>query len=187
MRTPTQQMALLLGSNIQPERNLPRAIELLKKRFQIENASSVWETTAIGSSGPNFLNAAVLLEHNLSPRAMKEFVLRPMEASLGRVRTHDKNAARTIDLDVVTWGARTWDDDIWKYAHAAVPVAELTPDLRYDPFQDPLAQVARKLQQESEIDIRLDTTHQVHSLVGAMHTKKITQSSSAREFVQSVG
>lgn len=164
MREPSHQMVLLLGSNIQPEHNLPRALALLNKRFGIQALSSIWESPAVGSDGPDFLNAAILLESNLSPQSMKDIVLRPIEASLGRVRSHDKNAPRTIDLDVVIWGNQTWDGDIWQQAHAAIPVAELLPDFRADPEQPSLQQVAQILRAESQICLRPDLTRQLRSL-----------------------
>lgn len=163
MKNYHRQIVLLLGSNIDPEYNLPRAIQLLRDRFQIKQVSSVWETPAVGSEGPYFLNAAILLESILSPWALKNFLLRPLEAYLGRVRTDDKNAPRTIDLDVVVWGLRTWDADIWQHAHAAVPVAELVPGLRHELYQLPLVQIAQKLQTENEIRFRADISWQVRS------------------------
>lgn len=164
MRYDYRQMVLLLGSNIQPQHNLPKAVALLSERFGILAISSVWESAAIGSNGPDFLNAAILLESNLTPQTMKDFVLRPLEASLGRVRFRDKNAPRTIDLDVVIWGERTWDADIWRHAHASVPVAELLPDFHANPGGPSLQQVAQQLQAESEIRLRPEITQQIRAL-----------------------
>lgn len=164
MRNQNNPIVLLLGSNISPEYYLPRAVELLATRLQIQRVSSVWETSAIGSNGPHFLNAAVLLESNFFPQVMKEFILRPMEASLGRVRIGDKNAPRTIDLDIVIFGEHTWDGDIWQYAHAAVPVAELVPNFRHHAYQETLAQVSHKLKKETEISLQADITQKVQSL-----------------------
>ena len=168
MIEPARQMVLLLGSNIQPEHNLPRAVAFLNRRFGIQAVSSVWESPAVGSDGPNFLNAAILLESNLSPQAMKDFVLRPLEASLGRVRSHDKNAPRTIDLDVVIWGNQTWDADIWRHAHAAVPAAELLPDLRQEETGKTLAHVARNFRKEAKIYLRPEITPQIYAQLGAV-------------------
>ena len=91
------QVCLLLGSNIQPERNLPLAVRELGEQLTILRASSVWESPAVGSRGPNFLNAALLCQTGLAAEALKWQVLRPLEARLGRVRNQDKNArARSI-------------------------------------------------------------------------------------------
>jgi 2-amino-4-hydroxy-6-hydroxymethyldihydropteridine diphosphokinase len=83
------QICLLLGSNIQPERNLPLAVQQLASRMAILRASSVWESPAVGSRGPNFLNAALLCLTSLSAEILKWQVLRPLEARMGRVRNKD--------------------------------------------------------------------------------------------------
>ncbi len=165
MKLTKRHTVLLLGSNIEPEIHLPKAIELLNRRFRILKISNVWETPAVGSDGPDFLNAAVLLETNLSPQVLKTRVLRPLEVHLGRVRVPDKNAPRTIDIDVVIRGAHTCDDEIWKHEHAAIPVAELVPHLRNHPFETTLGEVARKLQTESPIRLRPDISQLVKSLI----------------------
>ncbi|MDX9864378.1 MAG: 2-amino-4-hydroxy-6-hydroxymethyldihydropteridine diphosphokinase [Anaerolineaceae bacterium] len=118
---------LLLGSNIEPEKYLPRAVNLLQQQMAVIQTSSVWESQAIGSEGPNFLNAAVLALTQLNADSLKEQVLRPMEVQLGRVRTADKNAPRTIDIDLILFDQHVLDAALWQYAHCAVPVAEILP------------------------------------------------------------
>ncbi|MDI6697140.1 MAG: 2-amino-4-hydroxy-6-hydroxymethyldihydropteridine diphosphokinase [Anaerolineales bacterium] len=142
---------LLLGSNIQPEHNLRRAIALLDRWFGLLGVSAVWETPPVGSQGPNFLNVAVRLRTALDPQHLKEAVLRPLERSLGRVRTADKYAPRPIDIDIVLWGDQAIDDDLWRYAHTAIPIAELLPDLRREPGGETLAQVAQRLSRQTPI------------------------------------
>ena len=58
----THDVYLSLGSNIDPENNLPRAIEMLRLYGRVKDISGVWESHAVGSDGPNFLNASVSLE-----------------------------------------------------------------------------------------------------------------------------
>ena len=136
---------LLLGSNIQPEQNLPRALKLLRQHVVVEKASGIWETSPVGSQGPDFLNMAVLVETSLNRRYLKMDVLRRLEAQLGRVRTQNKYAARTIDIDIITWDALVVEPDAWKFAHVAAPVAELLPHLRSDETGETLEQAARRL------------------------------------------
>ncbi len=126
---PGNRACLLLGSNIRPEVHLPLAIELLRESVEIRRASSVWETPPVGSEGANFLNAAILVDTPLDAVALKEQVLTPLEARLGRVRTADKNAARTIDLDLVVFNGVLLDPSLWEHAFRAVPMAELLPGL----------------------------------------------------------
>ncbi len=129
MNTKVQhQTCLLLGSNIEPGSNLTRSFNLLQEHMTILQTSSVWESEAIGSDGPNFLNAAVLAMTTFDAEDLKIAVLRPLEAQLGRVRTKDKNAARTIDVDIIVFDQVLMDDSLWQYAHVAVPVSEILPE-----------------------------------------------------------
>ncbi len=150
---PAQQhrACLLLGSNIQPEENLRKAVHLLRQNFPVEQVSGVWESAAVGSDGPNFLNAAVIIRTSLKPQQLKDGFLRPFEARLGRVRTIDKNAPRTIDIDIVAWDADIVDANVWKFAHAAVPVAELLPCYQSEATGEYLEQRAAHLSRSTHI------------------------------------
>ena len=156
MRIPIQQhrACLLLGSNIQPEENLSKAVHLLRQNFQVEQVSGVWESAAVGSDGPNFLNAAMIILTSLKPQQLKEGYLQPLEARLGRVRTMDKNVSRTIDIDIVAWDADIVDANVWKFAHAAVPVAELMPCYQSEVTGEYLEQRAAHLSRSTHIFAR---------------------------------
>ena len=150
----TNQVCLLLGSNLSPERNLPRATSLLRRYVEVAHASLVWETPAVGSPGPNFLNAALLVRTPLEAEQLKDRVLSRIEAHLGRRRTDDKYASRPIDIDIVAWNCTVTDADIWRFAHIAVPVSEVLPcDIRSDQGET-LAQVAKRLMQTTPIRLR---------------------------------
>ncbi len=128
-----------LGSNILPHVHLPKAIELLAQQVRLLAVSSVYETPPVGSSGRNFLNAMVVAKTAYPPQVLKERVLRPIESALGRQRTEDKFAPRTIDLDIIAWDDKVLDEDAFRYAHLAVPLAEI---LR----QYPLKGATRRIQ-----------------------------------------
>ena len=119
---------LMLGSNIRPEENLQQALSLLREQVSIQKISSVWKTLAVGSPGPDFLNAAILVQTDLDADELKDSVLRPLETKLGRVRVEDKNAPRTIDLDIIIFDDILLEDDLWHQAYLAVPISELLPD-----------------------------------------------------------
>jgi len=122
--------------------------------FPLEGISAVWETPAVGSDGPNFLNAAVVIYTSLEALELKEQALRPLEARLGRVRSADKFAPRTLDIDIVTWNALILDHNIWRHAHLAVPVAELLPCYQSDETGEYLEQAARRLSTTTPIRAR---------------------------------
>jgi 2-amino-4-hydroxy-6-hydroxymethyldihydropteridine diphosphokinase len=122
---------LILGSNIEPEKNTITAIHLLTQFCTVLKKSSTWETVAVGSKGPNFLNVAVLIETDLSAEAIKADVIGPIEKTLGRVRTNDKNAPRTIDLDIVLFDDLLIEPALWKKAFIAIPMADLLPEQKH--------------------------------------------------------
>lgn len=110
---------IFMGSNIERETNYPEAVKRLRALGTIVAVSPVYETPAIRPDGagedaagetlPKFYNGAVRLDTELSPHALRN-KLREMERGMGRVRTADKFAPRTIDLDLVLYGEAVIDD-----------------------------------------------------------------------------
>lgn len=139
---------ILLGSNIEPEVNIWQAIQQLGQIVQIDAISLTWETQAVGSPGPNFLNTAVGIATWLDVSGLKKNVLRPIEQELGRIRTNDKNAPRTIDLDIIVFDENICDENLWQNVFIALPMAELLPDLQQPQTGLTLRQVANRLQQD---------------------------------------
>ena len=147
------QVCLLLGSNIQPEHNLPRAIDFLQNQLTILRISSVWETPPVGSAGPNFLNAALLVQTPLNQKKLKLQIITPLEAEMGRVRSADKNAPRPIDLDIILFDGQILDPTLWLFAHRAVPMADIQPDILSEAGET-LKEVAEKFIAEGSIRLR---------------------------------
>lgn len=112
---------LSLGSNIEPESNLPAAVAQLAQFGRVRAVSSVWQTAPLGfADQPDFLNAAVLLETSLSAGALCEDAIAQIERNLKRVRTTDKSGPRTIDIDVVLF-----NDDVLSLGHRHIPDPEV--------------------------------------------------------------
>ncbi|MBC8503941.1 MAG: 2-amino-4-hydroxy-6-hydroxymethyldihydropteridine diphosphokinase [Chloroflexi bacterium] len=156
-RTPKQRIVCVeLGGNIRPESCLPKAVDELLKRFELLQTSQVWETPPVGCEGcDNFLNAAALIQTNLSPDELKA-IFRQMEREMGRVRTDDKFAPRTIDIDILVYDGEVIEPEIWEYAHLAVPVAELIPMLENVDNGMILSEVSERMQKEQAIKLRAD-------------------------------
>lgn len=145
---------LSLGSNLDKERNLPAAVRLLAAHGRVLAVSAVYETAPVGNPGdPAFFNAAVALETALQPAELKTQVLAAIEQRLGRQRSADPNAPRTIDIDislfdnaVLDLGKRHIPDpELLRYPHIAVPLADLDPDYRHPETGETLAQIAARL------------------------------------------
>lgn len=142
---PVVPVFLSLGSNISPAQNIRAAVRLLSERVPILAISSVWETTPVGSSGPNFYNAAVSTTTDLSLDELKT-KLRGIEHGLGRIRTADKYAARTIDIDPVIYADKLVEPRLWVLSFLAVPLAEIYPSFIQPETGRTLAEIAREME-----------------------------------------
>lgn len=149
---------LSLGSNVDKERNLAACVRLLAQHGRVVAVSAVYETAAVGNPGdPPFFNAAVALETDMEPAELKERVLRRIEQQLGRRRTADPNAPRTIDIDISLFNdavthvgkRRIPDPEILRHPHVAVPLADIAPDYRHPELGESLRDIAHRVQARS--------------------------------------
>jgi 2-amino-4-hydroxy-6-hydroxymethyldihydropteridine diphosphokinase len=123
-----------LGANLgDREGSLRRAAELIRAR----RLSTIRETEPWGVvDQPLFLNAVAELEWEGSARALLDRLL-DVERELGRVRDGSRWGPRTIDLDLLVFGAETIDEPGLSVPHPRLderlfvlePLAELAPDL----------------------------------------------------------
>ena len=91
---------LSLGSNVRPEQNLASALQSLRQRFGPMTVSPVYRTTAIGFEGPDFLNAAAVIESDLDVHALNAW-LHALEDEHGRDRNGPRFGDRPLDIDIV--------------------------------------------------------------------------------------
>jgi 2-amino-4-hydroxy-6-hydroxymethyldihydropteridine diphosphokinase len=160
----TERAFIELGSNIEPERYLPRAVEMLQTIGSVIAVSNAYQNPAIAAEPqPNYINAAVLLETHLQPLELRER-LRDIEAKLDRVRTEDKYAPRTIDLDITLFGnmilehplLKVPDKHIYERPHLAVTLAECDPDYIHPQSGERLAAIAERLYDPEALRRRSD-------------------------------
>jgi 2-amino-4-hydroxy-6-hydroxymethyldihydropteridine diphosphokinase len=134
-----------LGSNVDPGRHLRRAIQRLRRAVAVEAVSTAWESPAVGTDGPDYVNAALLVRTPLSKEALV-VRLKEIETELGRLRTQIQPVARlTIDIDMLVFDREVLEGDLWSQAYRAVPVAELLPDLCCPATGESLSLVAKRL------------------------------------------
>jgi 2-amino-4-hydroxy-6-hydroxymethyldihydropteridine diphosphokinase len=166
----TELAFIALGSNIDPETNLPLAAARLSELGNPIAISTVYQNSVIADEPqPDYLNAAVLIETTLDPLVIRD-KLREIEADLGRVRTADKFAPRTIDLDLCILGDRVLDHellslpdpDLLERAYLAVTLAELRPDFLHPITGDSLEEIAHELKKDGELNPRSDVVLQSH-------------------------
>jgi 2-amino-4-hydroxy-6-hydroxymethyldihydropteridine diphosphokinase len=134
-----------IGSNIEPEKNVPACLSLLEKIFALRKVSSVYKTLPVGPAGENpFWNLAVQIEARSNRRKIRE-KLRRIEAALGRRRVAGhKCAPRTIDLDLLP------QSGFRQQPFVMIPLAEIAPEaidpetnLTYGMIADSLKEEAR--------------------------------------------
>ena len=147
---------LNIGSNIEPEKHLRESIRMLREHGQVKAVSNAWQSHAFGSDGPDFLNACVLFLTPLEASELKEQIIRPIEASLGRVRGPDKYAPRPIDIDIILFNDEPFGWEFWSNAFVVVPLADLLPDFHHPLNYEKLAQVAAHMRRQTWIVTRPD-------------------------------
>jgi dihydroneopterin aldolase/2-amino-4-hydroxy-6-hydroxymethyldihydropteridine diphosphokinase len=125
-----------VGSNIEPEINLVKALNLLCDRIEISAVSSCYRSKALDRpEQSDFINCVWKGATDLDAETVKFLILREIEITLGRIRTADRYAPRTIDLDILLFGPHCInterltipDPDILERNFIAVPLMELDP------------------------------------------------------------
>ena len=145
---------LSLGSNIQPEAHLVKALEQLQKFGRLEKISDAWESESVGAKGPNYLNACALLVTPLDRAALKEQALLPIEFALGRRRSADRFAPRTMDIDIVIFDGSSCDDKYWRQAFVVIPLAQIHPNFQNPLTQESLSETAARLRGQVWMEAR---------------------------------
>jgi 2-amino-4-hydroxy-6-hydroxymethyldihydropteridine diphosphokinase len=143
-RSATCQAFLSLGSNIAPEENLRKAIAALRERFGDVIVSPVYRTPATGFKGPDFLNAIAVIESDIHPFALNDW-LHALEEAQGRDRRDASYSNRPLDVDIIYFGDLVLDGPgefqlprpELHHAYVLKPLADVAPD-----FVDPVRHMA---------------------------------------------
>ena len=108
----SERAAIALGSNIEnPEAQVRRAFEEIAELpgTKLIASSRLHRTKPVGfADQPDFVNAMVLVDTSLEPRALLDALLQ-IEKMHGRVRTIP-NGPRSLDLDIILYGDRLIDE-----------------------------------------------------------------------------
>lgn len=131
-----------IGSNIEPEDNLQRAVDLLREACEVLAVSAVYQSPPFGfTEQPDFLDVTVKIRTPLTPLAFKTGVLDRIERACGRDRASQANkyGPLALDMDILLWGDTAFEfgDKPWRvpnkgvtqFAAVAIPLAEIAPDV----------------------------------------------------------
>jgi 2-amino-4-hydroxy-6-hydroxymethyldihydropteridine diphosphokinase len=138
---------LSLGSNLEPGRYLRAAVRALEERFPGVRVSPFYRFPAVGYQGPDFLNAAAMLDTDLDAHALNAW-LHALEDAHGRDRSGPRYSDRTLDIDIVLFDdlvaegpgpatpagttpiLRVPRDEL-RHAFVLKPLADIAPDARH--------------------------------------------------------
>lgn len=121
-----------VGSNVERERHITAALDALTDAFGELLISSVYESEAVGFDGDHFLNLVVGCDTDLSVGNLSA-CLRKIENDNGRARGGERFSARTLDIDILTYGNTVGTVDsihlpraeILQNAFVLLPLAEI--------------------------------------------------------------
>ena len=133
-----QLLTLSLGSNIDADANIRKAVVELRTRFPGLRCSAVYESESVGFEGDNFLNLVTVAKTEKPlPELLRE--IKAIEDALGRDRSQPKFSSRCIDIDVLTYGELSGKHagillprgEILEHAFVLQPLVEILPDMEH--------------------------------------------------------
>jgi 2-amino-4-hydroxy-6-hydroxymethyldihydropteridine diphosphokinase len=129
-----------LGSNLlDPQTQISNAIDRIIAIEACQNVtvSSLYYSRPMGPQDqPDYMNAALALETNLSPIALLD-CLQNIENEAGRIRKDDRWGARILDLDILLFDNQIINTERLTIPHyglklrefVLLPLVEIAPDL----------------------------------------------------------
>jgi len=150
-----------IGTNLgEREENLRQAITLIGGHIGIiTRVSSVYETEPWGfKSKTTFLNIVVMAETKLTPSGLLGRILM-IEAMMGRLREGKVYKSRVIDIDILFFGNRIFENKVLTIPHpkiqdrrfVLVPLSEIAGDLVHPVFKKSIQELLKKCRDKSEV------------------------------------
>ncbi len=120
-----------IGSNINPQENIAKAISLLSLDQTLLAKSGFVETAPVGyANQPDFINGSILIKTPLEFEHLNAY-LKNVEIKLGRAKSANRFGPREIDLDIVIWNNKVVNSDFYEREFVKNSVLELLPDLEF--------------------------------------------------------
>ncbi len=141
-----EQVYLSIGSNVEPQKHIQKALLMLQNEFNDLQLSTVYRNPAVGFAGDDFYNLVVGFQSALPPEMIVQR-LNTIEQACGRHRAIEKYAPRTLDLDLLLYGDHIIEQaelklprkDITEYAFVLKPLVELAAERLHPVLQQSYA------------------------------------------------
>jgi 2-amino-4-hydroxy-6-hydroxymethyldihydropteridine diphosphokinase len=118
-------VVLSVGSNIEPEKNISLAREILMTEQCFVGESQLYHTQPVGKQDqPNFHNLAFVIRTGLTKDRFKKYLI-GIEQKVGRIKGSDKSGPCMIDLDIVIWDGEIVNSDFFHQEYISTPVNEV--------------------------------------------------------------
>jgi 2-amino-4-hydroxy-6-hydroxymethyldihydropteridine diphosphokinase len=132
------QVAVSIGSNLDRENNVKKAVVCLASIFGALSCSPVYESKASGFDGPSFYNLVVIFETSLDVLNVCE-EMRAIEEIQGRQMGEGRKGSRSLDLDLLLYGNFVLYEagldiprrEILEHAYILKPLADVFPGGRH--------------------------------------------------------
>lgn len=136
-----ERVYLGLGSNLaEPRQQLEAALQALAEvaDSRLVAVSSFYASDPLGPPDqPRYVNAVAALDTRLAPLALLD-ATQAIELQQGRVRKDERWGPRTLDIDILLFGARLIDEPRLQVPHyhlqarafVLYPLADLAPELQ---------------------------------------------------------
>jgi 2-amino-4-hydroxy-6-hydroxymethyldihydropteridine diphosphokinase len=159
--------ALSLGSNLGDRlANLEIAKNTVLQQLTVKHfhQSYIYETAPVGVKDEYkdlfYLNAVLVINTDKSPAAVSQ-IIHSIEADMGRIRTEDRFAPRTIDIDILYAGDIMSDNTDLTLPHprwserrfVAQPLADINPSLILPNNCKTVAEILESLPQEPAVNL----------------------------------
>lgn len=154
------QVFVSLGSNRDPDKNLPEAVRKLEDFSKIRGMSHIYKSKDVQKeSDPSFFyNKVIEIDTRLSFNDLSSR-LKSIEVDLGREPGNKVNVP--IDLDILTYdddvfftqGKQIPDPNLIKYKYIAIPLKELAPDFRHPASGILIGDIINQLKDDHKIQM----------------------------------